>query len=203
MRRLAGRLIAVEGIDQAGKRTVCQRLVRELAANGIPAELTGFPDYSTPLGAQIKRFLGGQQGYPVQVRQLLYTANRWERAAELRAWLADGRAVILDRYISSNIAYGGAQGLPLDWMICLERDLPAPDLTILLDIPAEVSLARKSSARDTYEAQLDLLARARDVYLRLASSAAWQIVDATADPESVWSSVLAALRAYAGSLSSE
>ena len=200
MRRLAGRLIAVEGIDQAGKWTVCERLIQELARSGVGAELTGFPDYETPLGGEIARFLAGQQAYPLEVRQLLYAANRWERAPDLRRWLAAGRAVVVDRYVASGLAYGEAQGLGADWMTCLERGLPEPDLTILLDIPPEVSLARKTDARDTYESRLDLLARVREVYLRLARSPGWRIVDATADRETVARGVLSVVRGYAGQL---
>lgn len=196
MQRLAGRLIAVEGIDQAGKWTVCERLVRALREAGVEAELTGFPDYTTPVGEEIGRFFAAERTYPVQARQLLFAANRWERASDLRSWLAAGRAVVVDRYIASGIAYGTAQGLDPDWMMCVERGLPTADLTILLDIPPDVSVARKSTARDVYEARVDLLTRARDAYLRLAVQPTWRTVDATADRDAVWSAVLATVRAY-------
>jgi dTMP kinase len=197
VRRLAGRLIAVEGIDQAGKWTVCERLVGELRAAGVPAELAGFPDYATPLGGEIGRFLAGERSYPPQVRQLLYAANRWERAADLQAWLAAGRAVVVDRYVASGIAYGAAQGLDPAWMACLEWGLPPADLTLLLDVTPEVSLARKPAARDTYETRTELLQAARAAYLDLAASPTWRTIDATADRESVWSAVLTTVRAYA------
>ena len=197
MRRLAGRLIAVEGIDQAGKWTVCERLVEALRASGVATELTGFPDYATPLGEEIRRFLAQERSFPVEVRQLLYAANRWERAADLRRWLAAGKAVVLDRYSASGIAYGAAHGLELDWMLGLERGLPQPNLTILLDITPDISVARKGSARDAYEARTDLLTRAREAYLWLAQDSSWRTVDATGDREAVWSAVLATVRAYA------
>jgi dTMP kinase len=196
---LAGKLIAVEGIDQAGKQTVCERLVSELRARGIAAEQTGFPDYSTPLGHEIRAFLRGEREYPAQARQLLYAANRWERAAELRRWLAEGRAIVVDRYIASGVAYGAAQGLELDWMLAVERGLPPADLTILLDITPEVSLARKTTARDAYEARTDLLARARDAYLTLARGPGWLVVDAAADRDTVRARVLAALQRHLSS----
>lgn len=75
-----------------------------------------------------------------------------------------------------------------------------PDLTILLDIPPEMSLARKSADRDAYESRLDLLSKARQAYLRLAESPSWRTVDATGDREAVWSAALATVRAYAGTL---
>jgi len=199
VKQLAGKLIAIEGIDQAGKQTVCEWLVGELRAGGVPAEQTGFPDYATPLGHEITAFLRGERDYPAEARQLLYTANRWERAAELRAWLAEGRAIVVDRYIASGVAYGAAQGLDLDWMLAVERGLPPADLTILLDITPEVSLARKTTARDAYEARTDLLARARDAYLTLAREPGWVVVDADADRDTVRARVLAALQEHLAS----
>ena len=199
MRRLAGKLIAVEGIDQAGKRTVCERLVDELSAAGLTVELTGFPDDGTPIGEEIQRFLAGERSYPAHVRQLLFAANRWERAEQLRAWLSSGTAVVVDRYVASGLAYGAALGLAHDWMECVERDLPRADLTILLDIPPELSLARKSEQRDLYEAEIDVLRQARGVYLRLADrpATAWRTIDGTTDRETVWSAVFAAVRGFA------
>jgi dTMP kinase len=195
VRRLAGRLIAVEGIDQAGKQTVCERLAARLRAEGVPVELAGFPDYATPLGREIAAFLAGEREYPAEARQLLYAANRWERAADLRAWLAVGRAVVVDRYVASGIAYGTAQGLDPAWMRAVERGLPAADLTLLLDITPEVSVARKTSARDAYEAKTELLARARAAYLELARDPGWRVVDASGDKDAVWSAVLKAIEA--------
>ena len=64
VKQLAGKLIAVEGIDQAGKQTVCEWLVGELRAAGVTAEQTGFPDYATPLGHEITAFLRGERDYP-------------------------------------------------------------------------------------------------------------------------------------------
>jgi dTMP kinase len=197
LQRLTGRLVVVEGIDQAGKRTICDRLAGALRSAGVPTELAGFPDYTTPLGREIGRFLGRQRDYPVQVRQLLYAANRWERAPEIRAWLAEGRAVVLDRYLASGIAYGAAQGLDTEWMACVEGGLPPADLTILLDIPPEVSLARKSVDRDAYEARTDLLVRARAAYLDLARDPSWRVVDASREREAVWADVKRAVDQFA------
>ena len=200
VRRLAGRLIAIEGIDQAGKQTVCERLAARLRAEGVATELAGFPDYSTPLGREIAAFLRGERSFAPEARQLLYAANRWERAGEIREWLAAGRAVVVDRYTASGIAYGTAQGLDPEWMAQVERGLPAAELTLLLDITPEVSAARKTTARDAYEAQAGLLARARAAYLDLARVPGWQIVDATGNKDSAWAGVLAAVAAHLASV---
>jgi dTMP kinase len=198
VQQFAGKLIAIEGIDQAGKQTICDWLVSELRANGVPAERTGFPDYATPIGHEITAFLAGQREYPAEARQLLYAANRWERAGELRSWLTAGHAIVVDRYIASGVAYGAAQGLPMEWMLAVERGLPPADLTILLDITPDVSLARKTTARDAYENRLDLLERARAAYLTLARDPGWLVVDAAADRVTVQQRVLAALQNRSG-----
>lgn len=186
---LRGRLTAVEGIDQAGKETVSHRLAEKLKAAGLRVERLAFPDYSTPLGQEIGRFLAGQVRHTAQVRQLLYAANRWERCDLIQEWLAAGATVLLDRYTGSGLAYGAAQGLPMAWMRALEEGLPKPDLVLLLDIPPDVSLARKQTARDAYESQSALLQGARDAYLALAREGSWEIIDATGEPEAVWAAV--------------
>jgi dTMP kinase len=200
---LVGKLIAVEGIDQAGKRTVCRWLVTELRARGVPTETVGFPDYTTELGEVIAQFLRSEHSYPLEVRQLLYAANRWERAAEIRAWLDSDHAVIIDRYSASNVAYGVAQGLDATWIQKIESGLPRADITLLLDIPPEVSLERKPYQRDVYEARLDLLAGARAAYLDLARDPSWHVIDAAADRDTVRARVLAALEQHAAARGGE
>jgi len=196
VKQLAGKLIAVEGIDQAGKQTVCAWLADELRAQGVPTEQTGFPDYATPLGMEIGALMHGERAFPPQASQLLYAANRWERTAEIRAWLEAGTAVVVDRYTASGVAYGAAQGLDMAWMLEVERGLPPASLTLLLDIAPEVSLARKTTARDAYEARLDLLAAARTAYHALAQAPGWLVVDAAADRDTVRARVLAALQTH-------
>jgi len=198
VKQLAGKIIAVEGIDQAGKQTVCAWLAAELRAQGVQTEQTGFPDYATPLGHEITAFLRGEREYPAEARQLLYAANRWERETELRAWLTEGRAIVVDRYSASGIAYGAAQGLDMTWMLQVEQGLPLADLTILLDITPDVSLSRKTTARDAYENRLDLLANARAAYHELAKAPGWLVVDAATDRDTVRARVLAALQVHLG-----
>src|SRR5262249_19814586 len=102
----------------------------------------------------------------------------------------------LDRYSASGIAYGAAHGLDLAWMLAVERSLPPADLTILLDITPEVSLARKTTARDAYEARTDLLARAREAYLTLPREPGWLVVEAAANRDTVRARVLAAIQLH-------
>ena len=79
--------------------------------------------------------------------------------------------VVCDRYLASSIAYGEAQGVDAAWLTEIQRLLPQPSLTILLDIPPDASLKRKKAARDKFERDLPLLGRVRESYLRQAAAA--------------------------------
>ena len=85
-----------------------------------------------------------------------------------------------------------AQGLDPEWLVTIQRYLPQPDVTILLDIPPEVSARRKQSGRDKYEQDLPLLGRVRDSYLRQAA-AGWVRLDADRDRDLVAADVYAAV----------
>ena len=66
--------------------------------------------------------------------QLLYVANRYERKPQIEFELGRGTVLICDRYLASSIAYGEAQGLDPAWLIDVQKYLPQPDVTFLLDI---------------------------------------------------------------------
>ena len=77
--------------------------------------------------------------------QLMYVANRYERRPDITRWLAEGAVLVCDRYVASSIAYGEAQGLDPQWLTDVQRFLPQPDLTILLDIAPETAVQRKAT----------------------------------------------------------
>ena len=191
-------LIAFEGLDQSGKETQALTLRDALRARGRAAEYMTFPDYSTPIGAEIERGLHGQRAYGPDVMQLLFVANRYERSPALKAMLAAGTHVVCDRYAASSVAYGEAQGLDPAWLEDVQRFLPRAALTLLLDIDPEIAAQRKAAGRDDYERDLALLARVRDSYLRQARHAAsWVIVDGNRSKEAVAIDVHAAVTALA------
>jgi thymidylate kinase len=80
----------------------------------------------------------------------------------------------------------------------VEAGLPPADLTILLDITPDVSLTRKTAARDAYETRLDLLANARAAYQKLVLEPGWLVVDAATDRDTVRARVLAAIQRHLG-----
>jgi dTMP kinase len=173
---VSGSLVAFEGLDQSGKQTQAESLRDALVAAGRTCELLSFPDYRTAIGTELHRALHGEREYAPDVMQLLYVANRYEVKGTIERWLAAGQVVLCDRYVASSIAYGEAQGLDRAWLTDVQRFLPPPDLTILLDIPPDVAVQRKASGRDRYERDLDLLTRVRDSYRRQARDDRWVLI---------------------------
>jgi len=189
----AGLLIAFEGLDQSGKQTQAELLRDRLIAAGRSVFLLSFPDYGTPIGEEIERALRGARNYAPDVMQLLYVANRYEWRTEIERRRSDGEILICDRYLASSVAYGEAQGLDPVWLLEIQRHLPQPDLTFLLDIVPEVSARRKTSDRDKYERDLALLGRVRNSYLSLAEKDGWVRLSADRDrllvATDVWTAV--------------
>ena len=193
-----GRLIAVEGIDQAGKRTQAHLLAVEIRKMELPVSVWNFPDYTTPLGKELKAYLAGEIRLDLHSVHLLYAANKWEVASELVDRIGRGRIVIVNRYSPSNLAYGVAHGLASAWLSSLEEGLPKPDVVVVLDVTPRTSFARKVRRRDLHEGDLTYLRRVRGAYLRLARRYGWKVVDGQHDSatvqELVWSQVYRFLR---------
>jgi dTMP kinase len=189
---MRGLLIAFEGLDQSGKQTQAELLRDHLRAAGHKVRLLSFPDYGTSIGEEIARALQGERDYGADVMQLLYVANRYERKEEILHWLDGGLILICDRYRASSVAYGEAMNLDAAWLIDMQKYLPDPDITFLLDMAPETSARRKTSDRDKYERDLALLARVRDSYIRQADEG-WIQLDADRDRNAVAADVAAAV----------
>ena len=181
---MRGLLIAFEGLDQSGKQTQAERLRDRVVDAGRLVRLLSFPAYDTSIGAEIGRALRGDRDYGPDVMQLLYVANRYEWKPQIEFELGRGTVLICDRYLASSIAYGEAQGLDAAWLTDIQKYLPQPDVTFLLDIDPNVSAKRKTTDRDRYERDLALLERVRASYMRQAA-AGWSTLDASRDREAV------------------
>ena len=193
-----GRLFAIEGIDQSGKRVQSGLLAKELTRNGHNTSLWSFPDYSTPLGKQLRAYLAGRSHFDYHAAHLLYAANKWERVQELEREIRSSHNIIVNRYTPSNLAYGVAHGLPLHWLESLEKGLPKPDIVFVLDITTQTSFERKKRRRDFHESDRDYLNNVRRAYIRLAPRFRWKLIDGNREPASVhsdlWSQVSRLLR---------
>ena len=195
---MSGLLIAFEGLDQSGKQTQAERVREHVTSRGREARLLSFPDYTTPIGTEISRALHGEREYDADVMQLMYVANRYEKRANIATWLAEGIVLVCDRYIASSIAYGEAQGLDPGWLADIQRFLPQPDLTILLDIAPETAVTRKAAGRDRYERDLAMLSRVRESYRRQVGQRGWVRFDGERPRDAVSADVLNALETRLG-----
>ena len=182
---MRGLLVVFEGLDQSGKQTQAERLRDRLVAAGRTVRLLSFPSYDTHIGGEIGRALKGERDYVADTMQLLYVANRFEWKPEIERELATGTVVVCDRYLASSVAYGEAFGLDGPWLSEIQRYLPQPDLTVLLDIEPQVSASRKTADRDKFERDLALLGRVRESYLRQAAAPRWLRLDAGRDRDAV------------------
>ena len=195
---MSGLLIAFEGLDQSGKQTQAELLRARLEQEGRTSRLISFPDYGTSIGEEIARALRGEREYGPDLMQLLYVANRYERKPELQRWIDGGEIVVCDRYIASGIAYGEAQGLDAAWLAEIQRCLPPPALTIVLDIAPDTAVRRKTVDRDRYERDLAMLALVRESYRRQAAAADWTLVDGERPKDAVAADVFGAVASRLG-----
>ena len=188
-------LIAFEGLDQSGKETQSRRFRDRLRSANHKARVVSFPDYGTSIGEEIARALQGERDYGPDVMQLLYVANRYERKPDIDRWQLADITLLCDRYVASSIAYGEAQGLDVAWLVSMQRFLPKPDLTVLLDIAPETALKRKATGRDRYEQDHALQVGVRESYLRQAADPSWLRVDGERPPDDVAEEVASLLEA--------
>ena len=190
---MRGLLIAFEGLDQSGKQTQAEGLRDYFGSLNRDTRLLSFPDYTTAIGGEISRALHSVREYDADTLQLLYVANRYEHRGTIEALLAAGTVVVCDRYMASSIAYGEAQGLDAAWLTDIQRFLPRPDLTIVLDIAPETAVQRKATNRDKYERDLALLSRVRESYRRQSEQPAWIRLNGERPKAEVSADVIAAV----------
>ncbi|CAI9831081.1 MAG: AAA family ATPase [Nitrosopumilus sp.] len=182
-------IIAVEGADRAGKMTQSRMLAGALRRRGHGARVAHFPDYATPVGREIARWLRSRRERDPRLVHCLLAANRLERIQMLRG---HSGVLVLDRYYHSNVAYGMANGLGRRWLEALDSQLPRADLVILLDIDPAESMRRRGGRRDRFESDARFLGRVCRAYRRLARDGRWRVIDASRDPADVHADVLAA-----------
>jgi dTMP kinase len=159
-----GLFITFEGIDGSGKTTQIERLAARLRARGREVLETAEPG-GTAIGRKIRRILldNANQDLSPTAELLLYFASRAQNVDEcIRPALAAGKVVLCDRFTDSTLVYQGcARRLGADAVIALDRIACRglePDLTLLVDIAVETSLARAKARNDavsTCETRMD------------------------------------------------
>ena len=224
--------IVLEGLDGAGKSTQIRMLRQLFTDRGVESEYVHFPRFDSPVyGQLIARFLRGEFGGVQEVDPylvaLIFAGDRADAAPQIRQWLAEGKAVVLDRYVYSNVGFqcaklpAGEEGDRLaDWIVNLEfghNALPRPDLSLFLDVPFAFTERKLSEVRegddrdylqggqDIHEASLQLQQDVRSVYLASAAKdPSLRVVDcsdasgAMESPEGIFAKIRAELTPILG-----
>ena len=184
--------IVLEGLDGAGKSTQVRLLQEMLHRRRVAYEYLHFPRFDAPVyGELVARFLRGELGGVNEVNPylvaLIYAGDRAEAAPVVRRWLSEGKCVIVDRYVYSNVGYQCAKiddpaerGALRNWIVELEYGhfgIPRPDVSLFLDVPFEFTCKKLEEVRegddrsylngkqDIHEASLSLQEKVRRVYL--------------------------------------
>jgi len=190
-----GLFITFEGGEGCGKSTQARILYRRLSQLAVPAILIHEPGV-TPLGKRLSRWLKWAKDIEISPLSelLLFNASRSQLVTEvIQPNLQDGKIVICDRYADSTTAYQSyGRGLDLALVEAINNAATQqikPDLTILLDIPAEAGLARqKAKKQDRFEQEnITFHQIVREGYLKLATSEPerWLVIDATESKEKI------------------
>jgi dTMP kinase len=183
-------IVTFEGGDQAGKKTQSALLAKRLKSLKIKTKLFSFPDYSTPIGKEIDKYLHGKRKFPPQTIHTLLAANRWEKVDEIKKAQEKNSVVIMNRYAESNLVYGLANGLKLAWLEGLDAGLPKSDLVIVLDVPQNESFKRKRQNRDKFEKNAKFSQTISRTYRKLAKKKRWKIIDATQSKNDVHQDIM-------------
>ncbi|MGC0364904.1 dTMP kinase [Rhodococcus sp. 27YEA15] len=186
-----GILVAVEGLDGAGKRTLIGKVVDELGRSGRSVATLDFPRYgrSVPadLAAEALRGAHGDLAHSVNAMAVLFALDRAGACEQITELSASHDIVLLDRYVASNAAYNaarmrqGVDGEMVAWVRELELvrlAMPAPDLQIYLQVPVELA-EQRARGREAQDASRDLDAYERDGDLQSRTGALYAELAAT------------------------
>ncbi len=160
--------IAFEGIDNSGKTTLAEALLKYLLDNGVQAELT--KELTTPVGQIIKDAFAKGAYLSGRMKTYLFAADRLERYESLMRSGEENEnvdVVIWDRYVYSAIAYRAAEGIDIEWVQMVNQPFPPADRGYYLDVTPEESILRGSETGKPCPYGRKYLARVRDNYLRM------------------------------------
>ena len=190
-----GKIILLEGTDKSGKETQAKALVQRLSQDGIGAEIIGIPDYTTPagrivgqcylgkdlgLGEEATCLFGDPDQVPAKLASGYYALERFAHIPRIEEILAEGKFLVLDRWVESNMGHQAgkirdpAKRIEMfNWLNRLEYEvlgLPRPDLRVFLHMPTDVGLElgkRMGEKGDGHENNIGHLRRAEAAYLEM------------------------------------
>jgi dTMP kinase len=189
-----GKIIVLEGTDKAGKTTQSRLLQDAIKALGKICVVIDFPDYTTPIGMEIRAFLDHKRDYSAEVKHLLFSANRWEKKKEIESMVENGTIVIMNRYWQSNLIYGVSNGMDATWLQKLDKGLPREDLVIVILVDPSVSKDRAQHVLDAFEGDAKLAEAAYKNYQKFARKLKWKVIDGAESKEKVHQEILKIVR---------
>ena len=188
-----GKVIVIEGTDKAGKTSQSRMLAETLKVSGKVCVILDFPDYTTPIGIEIKAFLDGKRDYPPEVKHLLFSANRWEKKKEIESMLENGTIIVMNRYWESNLVYGVANDIDANWLLRLDKGLPKENIILVILVNPRIS-AKRAEMQDAFESNPQLAAKAYENYLKFAKQFKWRIIDGSNSKEQVHQEIMKIIR---------
>jgi dTMP kinase len=168
-------------------------LAETLKVSGKVCVILDFPDYTTPIGMEIKAFLEGKRDYLPEVKHLLFSANRWEKKKEIESMLENGTIIVMNRYWQSNLVYGVANGIETNWLLRLDKGLPKEDIVLVILVNPSIS-AKRAEIQDTFESDPQLAAKAYKNYLKFAKQYRWKVLDGSKSKEQVHQEITKIIR---------
>jgi dTMP kinase len=165
-----GKFIVIEGLDGSGKTVQIDLLVDYLKQKGKKVFLTKAPAVNLKTGKKIKQALTKEISINPLELQELFAENRKEHLEiEIIPALKQGNIVVSHRYAISGIAYGTSVGLNIDLLLGMNDNFILPDLTLIIDVPAQVCLKRieeRGEPKDFFE-ELEKLKKVREAYKKI------------------------------------
>lgn len=201
-KRVYGKLIVMEGSDFSGKSTQIDLLIEKFKQEGIDFEVFDFPDYTTPTGKVVKMYLNNKFGpaneIDPRIASLFYAEDRYVQKHLIENALAEGKVVILDRYVESSMGHQGGKIRDkkeredfFKWLEELEYEnfsLPRSDAVIFFYMPFEVGQILKKGRegesereKDGHEDNIEHLKNTEQSYLHLTNFYNWIKIDCAPD----------------------
>ena len=143
---------------------------------------------------RFRAFLDGKRDYPDELKHLLLSANRWEKKKEIESMIDNGTILIMNRYYQSNLVYGIANGLNINWLINLDKGLPKEDIVIVIEVSPKTSYQRAAENRDIFEKDQKLLTDVHKNYRKLARQYKWKIINGEKSKDQVHEDIMTIVR---------
>jgi|SRR3989344_128723 len=181
------KFIVLYGINNIGKTTQCQNILKYLKDKKLKARYFKTPNYSLKSGREINKILRSKKQTISEAEfQKLYTENRFEQQPMILKALKNNINVIMEDYVGTSLAWGNVKGLSMNFLKNINKGLLKEDIGILLDGKRFISGKEKNHL---HEKDDRLIQKVRKRHLELAKEYNWHIVNANQSKEKVFNDI--------------